>query len=292
MNRNAHPYPLMTPDVTPFPTSSECVQFEAQLGPWLEHDLDAPAQGFMTRHRATCAACDALATDLEGIAASAARLPSLSAPRDLWPAIEARLETAVVPLTLAASTAVPPASHATPSAAPRTISVRWFAMAATVLVAVSSGVTWQLTRSRDAASAGDRQVAEAAPVADAGVDDSTVTAMGSAASSGSATATAAESATTRTSSRLSMVANRPDMLVPEVTYEREIVALRRIVDERFAELDSSTVIELRRNLGIIDQAIVDSRRALARDPRSALVSSQLDRALQAKLELLRRVALL
>lgn len=277
----------MTSDVTPFPTSSECAQFEAQLGPWLEHDLEAPAQGFMTRHRATCAACDALATDLEGIAASAAQLPSLSAPRDLWPAIEARLETAVVPLTITASTAVSSASRATPSAAPRTISVRWFAIAATVLVAVSSGVTWQLTRSRDTAAAGERTVAAAAPVGDTGADDTTATA-----SIGTVMGTAAESAPTLSSSRLSMVANRPDELAPDVTYEREIVALRRIVDERFAELDSSTVIELRRNLGIIDQAIVDSRRALARDPRSALVSSQLDRALQAKLELLRRVALL
>jgi len=52
------------------------------------------------------------------------------------------------------------------------------------------------------------------------------------------------------------------------------------------------VRELRRNLDIIDRAIADSRAALARDPRSALVSSQLDRALQTKLDLLRRVALL
>jgi len=77
-----------------------------------------------------------------------------------------------------------------------------------------------------------------------------------------------------------------------VTFEREIVALRLIVDERFTELDTATVRELRRNLDIIDRAIADSRAALARDPRSALVSSQLDRALQAKLDLLRRVALL
>jgi len=77
-----------------------------------------------------------------------------------------------------------------------------------------------------------------------------------------------------------------------VTFEREIVALRRIVDERFTELDPGTVTELRRNLDIIDRAISDSRQALARDPRSGVVSSQLDRALQAKLELLRRVALL
>jgi hypothetical protein len=92
-----------------------------------------------------------------------------------------------------------------------------------------------------------------------------------------------------------LVTNQADdagALDPNTTYEREISALRRIVDERFTELDPATVTELRRNLDIIDRAIGDSRAALARDPRSGVVSAQLDRALQAKLDLLRRVALL
>ena len=88
------------------------------------------------------------------------------------------------------------------------------------------------------------------------------------------------------------LANTAAPVAPEVTYEREITALRRIVNERFTELDSTTVTELRRNLDIIDQAIADSRKALAKDPRSAFVAQQLDRALQAKLELMRKVALL
>jgi hypothetical protein len=75
-------------------------------------------------------------------------------------------------------------------------------------------------------------------------------------------------------------------------YEREIAGLRRVVTERFTELDSTTVSDLRRNLDIIDAAIADSRRALQRDPRSRLLSTQLDRALETKLALMRRVALL
>lgn len=78
----------------------------------------------------------------------------------------------------------------------------------------------------------------------------------------------------------------------DAIYEREIAALRRIVDQRFAELDSATVTELRRNLETIDQAIEASRRALAGDPRSGLLSTELDRTLEAKLALMRRVALL
>ncbi len=75
-------------------------------------------------------------------------------------------------------------------------------------------------------------------------------------------------------------------------YEREIASLRRIVNERFTELDTATVSALQQNLRTIDKAIEDSRRALERDPRSRLLSTELDRTLQAKLALMRRVALL
>jgi uncharacterized protein involved in exopolysaccharide biosynthesis len=78
----------------------------------------------------------------------------------------------------------------------------------------------------------------------------------------------------------------------DAIYEKEIAALRRIVDQRFTELDSGTVAALRQNLQTIDQAIEDSRRALKRDPRSGLLSTELDRTLEAKLALMRRVALL
>lgn len=86
------------------------------------------------------------------------------------------------------------------------------------------------------------------------------------------------------------------VLVPvvnaDVTYEREIAALRAIVTERFTELDSATVTVLQLNLAIIDKAIADSRQALERDPNSRVLSASLDRALESKLALMRRVALL
>jgi hypothetical protein len=78
----------------------------------------------------------------------------------------------------------------------------------------------------------------------------------------------------------------------DVVYEREIAALRVIVNERFAELDSATVAVLRSNLAIIDKAIADSRAALEKDPGSRALSSSLDRALESKLALMRRVSLL
>jgi hypothetical protein len=76
------------------------------------------------------------------------------------------------------------------------------------------------------------------------------------------------------------------------TYDREIAQLRRVVQQRRADLDSGTVAVLERNLRVIDDAIAQSRAALARDPRSRFLGQQLERTLDQKLELLRTAALL
>jgi hypothetical protein len=84
-----------------------------------------------------------------------------------------------------------------------------------------------------------------------------------------------------------------DPTVPsEAVYSREIDMLQRIVTDRKTQLDSSTVAIIERNLQIIDRAIEQSKAALARDPASRLLSDQLTHALDKKVELLRRAAML
>jgi hypothetical protein len=280
----------MTTDALPPSPTDDCARFDAQLGPWLEHDLDPAADRWMGQHRDSCAACAAIARELDTLVAEAGALPALAPPHDLWPVIESRLAAPVIPIGPRGDTAIT-------SAPGRTITIRRFALAATLLVAVSSGVTWQLAR-------------RAAP--GSGTADTRVTAVAAAsmptrdASANTADDTPADvtpGATTELvigtptpaaagAPRARFVSDDEDVHNAGVTFEREIIALRLIVDERFTELDTATVRELRRNLDIINRAIAESRAALARDPRSVLVSSQLDRALQAKLDLLRRVALL
>lgn len=279
----------MTTTGSPVSHANDCARFEAQLGAWLEHDLETSEQGWMTAHRHRCVACASLVDDLEAVIAGAAALPALSPPRDLWSGIEARLEAPVIPIPTATRIEVPRR---------RTVTVRWFAAAATLLVAVSSVVTWQIARRGVTGVAGPDRTLTVAGVdapASIGVRSADSSAQTDAAPP-TATTHVATGSPIPTSARrpaVSRVANDDvDMLDIDVTYEREISALRHIVDERFMELDSSTVTVLRRNLDIIDMAITDSRAALQRDPRSAVVSSQLDRALQAKLALMRRVALL
>ena len=286
--------------LTPSGASADCTRFEAQCGGYLERDLDAAEQAWMTAHQSACAGCAALVRDLEAIVTESQALPGMAPSRDLWSGIETRLDTTVIPISAAAAQ----------TRVARTVSMRTFAIAATMLVAVTSGITWRLAVRGDAA--GDKATPAAVASTPAAIADSTdrvndeglpgasVELVASSPSTTSSVTSStptlpASGSTTRLASRTAAFDatrdNRNDTDA-DVVYEREISALRRIVDDRVVELDPVTVRELRRNLDIIDQAIGDSRKALARDPRSALLATQLDRALETKLALLRRVALL
>ena len=75
-------------------------------------------------------------------------------------------------------------------------------------------------------------------------------------------------------------------------YGREIARLHQAAQGSLGQLDSATAAVVRRNLAIIDQAIRESRVALAADPQSGFLLEQLDRAYGRKVGLLRRLTLL
>ena len=284
--------------VHPTGATPDCTRFEAQCGGYMERDLDQVVQAWMTAHQSECASCAALVRELEAVVAESQALPGISPSRDLWSGIEARLDTTVIPISASAT-------HTRIAG-----TVRTFAIAATMLVAVTSGITWRVaSRGNVTASplASPLALPLALPAVVAATADSEnafglpgasveiVSASSSTTSSASASASTSPAPTSRLATRrVSRDAARDDRddTDADVVYEREISALRHIVNERFVELDTVTVRELRRNLNIIDRAIGDSRQALARDPRSALLATQLDRVLETKLALLRRVALL
>ena len=134
------------------------------------------------------------------------------------------------------------------------------AAAAAILIALTSGVTYVLTVQR----AGDATVA-------IGTD-----------TSGATSAQGAER------SNVAVVRDVPAV----VTYDREITALRGVLDLRRNDLDPATVAILTNSLATIDRAIAEARAAVARDSASAFLNDQLHKALEKKLGLLRTVALL
>lgn len=276
-----------------------CGQFEAQVSDYIDGALSVSARTAMDTHSSACASCQLVLADLREIVIGAAALPLRSPSRDLWSGIAQRLDTPVVSIN---------AVGARPRQGGRTMSFRVFAAAAALLVTVSSGATYLLTRPGTPASgtfASSLPVQTPSAITSRPLTDTTplppaaVVGSGMVKTSTGAGASSEESPAELPNERNVAVLGRPRARYAasssnsvEFVYEREITAMRRIVDERLGDLDSVTVVEIERNLRIIDRAISDSRKALQTDPRSRFLSTQLDRALENKLDIMRRIALL
>lgn len=244
-----------------------CAEVEAHLQDLLEGDTDEPTRDRIAVHQLECAACTALIGDLRDIPAQAATLPDLAPSRDLWAGIESRIGTEVVPFPgagakagIASSVAVVPGEVSTATStiarAPRRLPASWkVLMAASTLVAATATITWTISTRRP----------------------------------GTQLATAPD-----TGFALAMQGTRNVRLTSgptlDQTYDREIAAIRTIVNTRLPELDSTTVATLQKNLAIIDQAIAACKTALAESPSSAFLLDQLTNAYASKLRVLRSVA--
>jgi hypothetical protein len=241
-----------------------CEHVDNVLSAWLEGDLGLPERRAVDAHLRECLRCASLVRDLETIRRDAARLPVLEPSRDLWEGIATRIETPIIDF----------APRQAPAAARRT----WqMAAAAVVLMAVSSGVTYMaMSAERRAQSAGQTA---SIPAAD---------------NSASPVATSPNVVTPPrpSSGRASTLLVRAEPMAPEVMYGQEITRLRAILDERRSSLDTATVSAVEKSLKAIDAAIADARAALAADGSSDFLNGQLNRALEKKVSVLRRVALL
>lgn len=244
-----------------------CDRFEALLGNFLEEGLDATTRQACEAHRLGCASCASLVAELDAIVTAAATLPPPVPSRDLWSGIEARLETPVTPLN---------APRAATAARP-TFITRRLAVAAVALVTASAGLTWTIAQRTQGAAlnvaSGDRATP---PV---------ITADAATSNTNDVRTEAAVPATP-------VAAGASRLVAIDTLYGRDIALLRDAAEGTLGTLDSSTVAVVRRNLDIIDQAIRESREALAADPNSGFLLEQLDRAYERKVDLLRRLALL
>jgi hypothetical protein len=265
----------------------DCTTFDDRLADYLEGDLTPADRRQVEGHLAMCVRCTALVRDLERIRAGAAELPELTPSADLWDGIVRRIETPVVPFAARPAPNVP--------ARRRFERLRNAAIAA-ALVAVTAGVTYTLTVARDTARSGGSQIA--ATPSQPAPDSATPTTPSRDAARSDTISPVPESVTAPESSpsvtprdgqaRTQAVRNVP----ASVTYSREIDRLRTIFLQSRSQLDPRTAAIIETNLKVIDDAIAQSKAALAQDPASRFLTDQLNSALDKKLELLRTAALL
>jgi putative zinc finger protein len=260
----------------------DCAALDELLADYLEGDLGPAERREVEAHVASCVRCSALLRDLEAIRSSATELPELTPSRDLWSGIAQRIDTPVIPF----------AQRPAPNVATRTRNLDRLKRAAiaAALVAVTAGVTYTLTVAQKGGGSANSAIATNRPstrgtAAPSGTDSAQVETIAPTASE------SASSPTTKpgsTGPQAQAVNNSPEA----DTYFREIDRLRTVFTRNRAQLDPRTIAIIETNLKVIDEAIAQSKAALAQDPASRFLNKQLNSALDKKLELLRTAALL
>jgi hypothetical protein len=258
----------------------DCDLMCERLAAYLEGDLSPAEQAQADQHLTECAACAESLVELRAIASEAAQLPLLTPSRDLWAGIESRISTHVTRL----DTTRTPARRA-----PRR---SWqFAIAAGALVAVSAGTTYLFTAHSGAAGPQPVTVAATGAAPRQSAQPATTPAPAPVSTQQAAPVQPTAAPVAPSAGTGVLVSGRKNVSATRV-YDREIALLDSLVRTRRESLDPKTVQIIELNLKIIDRAIAESRAALAKDPRSPLLTNRLDNVLGSKVELLRTIAFL
>jgi Putative zinc-finger len=223
-----------------------------RLSEYLDGTLDARTRAGVVAHLPGCSDCRDLLEELRAVKARAASLEDRPPAADLWGAIARRLDEKPVGVGARIASWFGGARIA--------LTVPQLAAAAAFLVVVSGGGVWLLTQ---------RTTTPARPqMASSTETDILGPPIGNGISGAEMRMAAYDVA----------------------RYDATIADLESVLRTHRAVLDTSTVRVIELNLAIIDQAIVDARRALAADPASIYLNNHLAAQLQAKVQLLQRAA--
>ena len=267
-----------------------CTAIDDRLADYLEGDLGPAERQAVEAHLASCVRCSALVRDLQQIRDEAAELGELAPSRDLWAGVAARIEAPIVPL----------APRVAPNVATRGRGAERLRLAAVAaaLVAVTASVTYTLTVSgrndvRNSTVAANTIAPRdngSVPVVARGDTTSTVFESPSAVSSDPAPVSPDRDDATANGRPSTQAVGNSSTTTAASASSREIDRLRTVFLRNRSQLDPRTAAIIEANLKVIDDAIAQSKAALAQDPASRFLSNQLNNALDKKLELLRTAA--
>jgi anti-sigma factor RsiW len=219
-------------------------EWTARLSGYLSDELSSADKLAVEAHLSSCDDCNAALRDLARVVAEAGGLGDIEPRRDLWPGIaEAIASNGNDPRVIA----FPGSRPANAASAPGRVELsrRGLIAASVALIALSGTAAWFAGRSTTVADV----PSAAAPLAPG-------------------------------SGAVSPVAG--DQAAP-VAMAGELAILEDVLTSARSVLDPNTVRVLERNLGVIEQAIADSREALAQDPGNTFLAQHLERMYRRKL---------
>jgi len=224
------------------------LEWTDQLSAYLSDELDPSARAAVDEHVAECPPCRELLDELAAVVRAARDAEQLAPPRDLWPDVARSIAGTAAPTRRDADDDV----IALPTAGERTLgrsSPRArLAAAAAFLVATSVGTTWWVTSGASRGGTPGRAEGQA----------QVQTAYGD----------------------MRAVSGEPAL--PE-DLAAQLRALEQVLGAARATLDPGTVLVLERSLNTIENAIDDSREALATDPGNVFLLEHLERMYRRKL---------
>lgn len=224
-----------------------CEEFEVLLDDLVDGRLPGDARGRVEAHLRECAACRATVDDLRRIREAARALPRADPPADGWARLSAALDAPAS--RKAAPLATSPVSRASAFAGWRPA---WGLLAAAAVVAIAVATTLLLYRTT-------------------GAPDNPTTA-GQSANAGSA-------------DLVSTV--ETELQLADQHYQKAIAGLEQVWREGQGTVDPQTAAVLQKNMGIIDQAVRESREALKTQPANEVAQTTLFEALRRKVDLLK-----
>ena len=227
-----------------------CKELEILLDDLVDGTLAGEARDRVEAHLRACAGCRATVADLRRIREGARALPRLEPPADGWARVSAALDAADGRKPAAGM----PAGAARPARASVFATWRpaWGALAAAAVLAIAVATTLLFYRTP---SPPDAHPAAAAPANAASADlVSTV---------------------------------ETELQLADQHYQKAIAGLEQVWREGQGSLDAQTSAVLQKNMGIIDQAVRESREALKAQPANQVAQTTLFEALRRKVDLLK-----
>lgn len=226
-----------------------------RLSDYLDGDLGASEREALEEHLRDCAPCRHVLDELRAIVTSARALGDAEPERDLWPGIADAIVGPEAAHPVAEVIELPTAARARPQRSGLFLTMPQLAAASVVLALVSAAATWWVGPGLVTSSEAGRKGPPPAATADA-----------------------------------EAIFPASDVVGPPPELAAELTRLEEALGEARGRLEPNTVRILEKNLGVIERAIDESRRALALDPGNGFLREHLERTYQEKLDYLREAA--